>query len=224
MTMEKIYILDLGRMGYREAWDLQKAVHQKRVDDKIPDTLILVEHDPVVTMGKSGKDQNLLLPVEQLKARGVDFFNIERGGDVTYHGPGQLVGYPIFNIRQGLAGIKPFIGRIEDAIVLTLGEFGVNARKKEKMIGVWTDAGKICSIGVAVQRWVSFHGFALNVSTDLNFFNFIVPCGLAGVKMTSVKDILKKEIGLDEVKISIRKSFGALFGKESEVACLKAII
>jgi lipoate-protein ligase B len=222
--MDKLYILDLGRMGYRKAWDLQKAVHQKRVDDKIPDTLILVEHDPVVTMGKSGKEKNLLIPRQLLKDKGVDFFNIERGGDVTYHGPGQLVGYPIFNIRKGLAGIKPFISRIEDAIVLTLKDFGIPAQKKEKLIGVWTETGKICSIGVAVQRWVSFHGFALNVNTDLNFFNFIVPCGLAGVKMTSMKEILKKEIGLEEVKNGIRKRFGVLFGKDIEATCLNAII
>jgi lipoate-protein ligase B len=222
--MEKLFILDLGRMGYREAWDLQKAIHQKRVEDRIPDTLILVEHDPVVTMGKSGKEKNLLLSVKMLKDKGVDFFNIERGGDVTYHGPGQLVGYPIFNIRKGLAGIKPFIGRIEDAIILTLKDFGVAAYKREKMIGVWTDAGKICSIGVAVQRWVSFHGFALNLSTDLNFFNLIVPCGLPGVKMTSLKEILKRGIALDEVKNGIRKHFGALFGKEIEETCLNKII
>jgi len=222
--MDKLFILDLGRMGYREAWDLQKAIHQKRVEDKIPDTLILVEHDPVVTMGKSGKDKNLLIPVKLLKDKGIDFFNIERGGDVTYHGPGQLVGYPIFNIRKGLPGIKPFIGRIEDAIVLTLQDFGIKAEKKDKLIGVWTAPGKICSIGVAVQRWVSFHGFALNVNTDLKFFNFIVPCGLAGVKMTSMMDILKKEVGLDEVKMRIRERFGGLFGKQPETICLNAII
>lgn len=222
--MEKLYILDLGRMGYQKAWDLQKAVHQKRVEDRIPDTLILVEHEPVVTMGRSGKEKNLLLPVKTLKDKGVEFFNIERGGDVTYHGPGQLVGYPIFNIRRGLAGIKPFIARIEDAIVSTLKDFGVTAYRREKMIGVWTDAGKICSIGVAVQRWVSFHGFALNVNTDLSFFNFIVPCGLAGVKMTSVQDILKKDTGLDEIKSRVRERFGAVFGKEIEEICLSAII
>jgi len=221
---DKLYILDLGRMGYRKAWDLQKAIHQKRVDDKIPDTLILVEHDPVVTMGKSGKEKNLLIPLQMLKDKGVDFFNIERGGDVTYHGPGQLVGYPIFNIRKGLAGIKPFISRIEDAIVLTLKDFGIPAQKKEKLIGVWTETGKICSIGVAVQRWVSFHGFALNVNTDLNFFNFIVPCGLAGVNMTSMKEILKKETGLEEVKNGIQKRFGVIFGKDIETTCLNAII
>jgi lipoate-protein ligase B len=222
--MDKIFLLDLGRMGYRAAWDLQKVIHQKRVEDKIPDTLILVEHDPVVTMGKSGKENNLLLPVKLLKDKGVEFFNIERGGDVTYHGPGQLVGYPIFNVRKGLAGIKPFIGRIEEAIVLTLKNFGITAYKKEKLIGVWTDAGKICSIGVAVQRWVSFHGFALNVNTDLNFFNYIVPCGLAGVKMTSMKEILNNEVGLDEVKNLVRLRFGVPFGKEIEATCLNAII
>lgn len=222
--MDELYILDLGRRAYQETWDLQKAVHRKRVEDRIPDTLILVEHDPVITMGKSGKDKNLLVPVKLLKDKGVDFFNIERGGDMTYHGPGQLVGYPIFNIRRGLAGIKPFIGLVEEAVVRTLRDFGIKAGKKEKLIGVWTEEGKICSIGVAVQRWISFHGFALNVNTDLKFFDFIVPCGLAGVTMTSMKNILGKETGLGEVKSRISDHFGQLLGKSPIPVCLSAII
>jgi len=222
--MDELYILDLGRKAYKETWDLQKAVHRKRVEDRIPDTLILVEHDPVVTMGKSGKDKNLLVPVKSLKDKGIDFFNIERGGDITYHGPGQLVGYPIFNIRRGLAGIKPFIGLVEEAVVRTLRDFGIKAGKKEKLIGVWTEGGKICSIGVAVQHWVSFHGFALNVNTDLKFFDFIVPCGLASVKMTSMKNILGKDTGLEDVKNRISDHFSQLLGKNPVPVCLSAIL
>lgn len=218
MDMDELRIIDLGRRGYQETWDLQKSLHQQRADKQIPDTLILVEHDPVMTMGKSGQDKNLLIPVKLLNEKGIQFFNIERGGDVTFHGPGQVVGYPIFNIRQGLTGIKPFIERIEDAIILVLGDFGIKADKREKLIGLWTRPGKICSIGVAVKRWVSFHGFALNVNTDLRYFNYINPCGLPGVKMTSMQEILGHEVGLAQVKDRILVHFGALFNKKVTVS------
>jgi lipoate-protein ligase B len=214
MDTDELRIIDLGRRGYQETWDLQKSLHQQRVDGQIPDTLILVEHDPVMTMGKSGHDKNLLIPVKLLNEKGIQFFNIERGGDITYHGPGQVVGYPIFNIRQGLTGIKPFIERIEDAIIMVLGDFGIKAAKRDKLIGVWTSQGKVCSIGVAVKRWVSFHGFALNVNTDLQYFNYINPCGLPGVKMTSIQEILGRELGLDQVKDRIRVHFGLGFNKK----------
>jgi lipoyl(octanoyl) transferase len=222
--MSKLNILDLEKKDYKEVWDLQKTIHQKRIDNEIDDTLLLVEHNPVITMGKSGKEDNLLTPFQLLKENGIDFYRIERGGDVTYHGPGQLVGYPIFNIKKGLIGIKPFIEKIEDVIIATLKEFGINGTKKEKMIGVWTDAGKICSIGIAVKRWVSFHGFAFNVNTNLQHFDYIVPCGLRDVTMTSMQKILSNTVSLDKLKESIVKNFGVLFNKEVKQRCLKEII
>jgi lipoate-protein ligase B len=218
-----VQILDLGNRDYKEAWELQKTIHSKRAGRRIPNTLILVEHNPVITMGKSGQQDNVLFPVEFLKERGVDFYHIERGGDATYHGPGQLVGYPIFNVRDGLAGIKPFIAAVENAIVATLADFNIEGQKKERMIGVWTGKGKICSIGIAVQKWVSFHGFALNVNTDLSYFDLIVPCGLKNVEMTSMEQILGKEVSMDDVKKSIAKSFGRIFEQDVTKVCLEEI-
>ncbi|MEO0205184.1 MAG: lipoyl(octanoyl) transferase LipB [candidate division WOR-3 bacterium] len=208
-------VLDLGRKSYKEVWDIQKDIHQKRVNNEIPDTLILVEHDPVVTLGKSGNKGNIKIPIQLLEEKGIDFFQIERGGDVTFHGPGQIVGYPIFNIKQGLAGIKPFIEKLEDVIIETLKDFDIGAQKREKMIGVWVEEKKICSIGIAVKRWVSFHGFALNVNTDLRYFDLINPCGFKDVKMTSMQEILKRQIGMEEVKIAIIRTFIRIFQKNS---------
>ncbi len=219
-----MHVLDLGNKDYKEVWEIQKTIHEKRVKEESPNTLILVEHNPVITMGRSGQQSNVLFPVELLKEKGVDFYHIERGGDATYHGPGQLVGYPIFNVRDGLAGIKPFIAGIETAIISTLQHFGIEAYIKEKMIGVWTESGKICSIGVAVKKWVSFHGFALNVNTDMSYFDLIVPCGLKNVEMTSMQRILGKAIPMSAVKRSIVRSFGDVFEQEIKNVCLKEII
>lgn len=217
-------ILDLDRKDYKETWDLQRTIHEKRVNNRVPNTLILVEHNPVITMGKSGQQDNVLFPVHFLREKGVDFYHIERGGDATFHGPGQLVGYPIFNVRDGLAGIKPFISKIEESIIATLVDFGIKAEKREKMIGVWTEKGKICSVGVAVKRWVSFHGFALNVNTDLAYFDLIVPCGLKNVEMTSMQQILGREISMDEVKKSIIIKFGKVFNQDISKTCSEEII
>lgn len=220
----KLNVIDLGQKDYKEVWDLQKIIHQKRVEKEITDTLLLVEHNPVITMGKSGKQNNLLIPFKLLEEKGIAYYQIERGGDVTYHGLGQVVGYPIINIKEGFIGIRPFIERLENVIIATLARFGIKGEKKGKMIGVWTETGKICSIGVAVKRWVSFHGFAFNVNTNLKHFDLIVPCGLKNVTMTSMQKILNKEISLDRVKESIIKNFGVIFKKKLEERCLKEII
>ncbi|MEO0094544.1 MAG: lipoyl(octanoyl) transferase LipB [candidate division WOR-3 bacterium] len=210
--MCNLKVLDFGTRDYKEVWDIQKDLHTKRLGNEIPDTLILVEHNPVVTLGKSGKSENIKIPIQLLKEKGIDFYHIERGGDVTFHGPGQLVGYPIFNIKKGLAGIKPFIEKIEESIIATLEEFGIHAEKKEKMIGVWVKEKKICSIGIAVKRWVSFHGFALNVNTDLKYFDLINPCGFRDIKMTTMQEVLQRSIIMDEVKEVLVKKFIEIFG------------
>lgn len=217
-------ILDLGHRDYKEVWELQKIIHQKRVDGIIANTLLLVEHNPVITMGKSGNENNLLIPFNVLKEEGISYYHIERGGDVTYHGPGQLVGYPIFNVRDGLAGIHPFIERIEDTIIATISEFGIKGEKREKLIGVWANGGKLCSIGIAVKRWVSFHGFALNVNTDLNYFDLMIPCGLKNIKMTSMQKILNRKVPMEDVKKIAIKNFGILFQKGIKKRCLEEII
>ncbi len=208
---ESINVIDLGKRGYKEVWDIQKNLHQQRVKNEIPDTLILVEHNPVVTIGKSGKDTNIKVPIDFLRQRGIDFYRIERGGDVTFHGPGQLVGYLIFDIKKGLAGIKPFIGKIEDAIIKTLVQFSIDAFKREKMIGVWTGNGKICSIGVAVKNWVSFHGFALNVNPDMEYWQGIIGCGLVGYPVTSLAELLGAPPAMAAVQQAVIRAFGLVY-------------
>ncbi len=216
-------VVDLGIKDYKLVWDMQKVIHEKRMRNETDDTLLLVEHEPVITMGRSGNAQHLLLSQEELRKRGVAYYEIERGGDITFHGPGQLVGYPILNIKHGLAGIRPYIERLEEVIIAVLADFGIPATTEDKMIGVWTESGKICSIGVAVKRWVSFHGFALNVNTDLSFFDLIVPCGIKNVTMTSMQEILRTRTEMSDVKEKVKVHFSALFDKVIEERCLEEI-
>jgi lipoate-protein ligase B len=219
-----VNVINLGTQDYKAVWDIQKTIHQKRVSNQTNDTLLLVEHEHVLTMGKSGRFENLLLPLEKLKAKGVSCYQIERGGDITYHGPGQLVGYPIMNVKNGLAGIRPYIERLEEVIIRVLKDFGIKGQHRSKMVGVWTDVGKICSIGIAVRRWVSFHGFALNVNTDLSFFNLINPCGMPLVTMTSMQRILGKALPITDVKEHLVYHFGNIFERSMEPMCLEKIV
>jgi lipoate-protein ligase B len=216
--------VDLGDKDYQTVWDLQKTLHEKRVKGTLTNTVLLVEHGHVITMGKSGKAKNVLVSRKMLERKGIAYYEIERGGDVTYHGPGQLVGYPIFNIKEGLVGIKPYIEKLQNVIIDGLAEFGIKGETKEKMIGIWACGGKICSIGVAVKRWVTFHGFALNVNTDLTYFDLVVPCGLNNIKMISMQKILNKLVSMDLVKNAVKKSFGRIFKQEVEDRCLSDII
>lgn len=217
-------IIDLDRRDYKEVWDIQKAIHHKRVNGDIPDTLLLVEHDHVITMGKSGKDKNVLVPMKLLAEKGVAYYEIERGGDVTYHGPGQVVGYPIFNIKDHLIGIKPFVRKLETAVIRALAQFDIEGFIREKMIGVWTRQGKICSIGVAVKRWVSFHGFALNVNTDLTYFDLINPCGMHDVNMTSMQQILHREIDMRALREHVVEAFKQVFNRDAVIKCIDEIM
>lgn len=206
-----IQLLDLGFKPYRETWELQKELLEKRINDEIPDTLILVEHDPVYTLGKNRDWNNLLFPQHFLEEKGFSFYHIERGGDITYHGPGQLVGYPIFKINSALAGVKSFVNKIEEALILTLKEYGIKAFRHPEYTGVFTDSGKIVSIGVAFKKWVSFHGFALNVNNDLTPFTYIIPCGISTIPMTSMKKILGKEVDFEELKRVVYEKFREVF-------------
>lgn len=208
--MRSVNLLDFGLCDYEKAWEIQKELHQKRVNGEVEDTFIFVEHPHVYTLGKKGKEENFKVNIEFLKSKGIPVYRIERGGDVTYHGPGQIVGYLIFNLKEKLAGIKKFVEKIEDAVILTLKEYGINAFKNHRMIGVWVGDEKICAVGIAVKRWVSFHGFALNVNTELEYFDYIFPCGLKkGV--TSMHKILKRKIEIEGVKKNIIKSFERVF-------------
>jgi lipoate-protein ligase B len=180
-------LLSLGQTGYARALELQRGLVRLRANDDIPDVLVLLEHPPVITMGKSAKATNLLLSEPELARRGIELFRVERGGDVTYHGPGQLVGYPVFHLKQGLIGVRPYVEKVEAALIHALARLGVAAAVRPGHIGVWVGDRKIASIGVAVSKWVTFHGFALNVTTDLSAFTLMNPCGMPDVVMTSVE-------------------------------------
>ena len=180
-------LLSLGRVEYGRALELQRELWRLRVEDKIPDTLVLLEHEPVITLGRSAKASNLLIGETELARRGVALHRVERGGDVTFHGPGQLVGYPVFKLQTGIAGVRWFVERLEAALVTALAALGVKAGLRPGHIGVWCEERKIASIGIAVKRRVTFHGFALNVAVDLAFFRLMNPCGMPDVVMTSVR-------------------------------------
>lgn len=180
-------VCDLGRMAYAEAWALQRAVSTARIDRRLPeDVLLLVEHPPVVTLGRSTKEGNLLASPELLLARGVELFEVERGGDVTFHGPGQLVGYPIFDLTGIKQDLHWYLRQVEELMIRAIAKFGLEGSRVAGKTGVWVGEKKIASIGVHARQWVTWHGFALNVTTDLSYFDLMVPCGIADVTMTSV--------------------------------------
>jgi lipoate-protein ligase B len=181
-------VIGLGRMAYGEALTLQRTLAHARIAKTIPrDLLLLVEHPPVITLGRGFKAENLPTPKEFLEARHVEVHEIERGGDVTYHGPGQLVGYPIIDLTEHKQDLHWYLRQIEAALIHTLDAFGLVGERDPRFTGVWTGGRKIASIGIHVKQWVTWHGFALNVTTDLSYFDLIVPCGIQGVVMTSLQ-------------------------------------
>ncbi|MEO0117060.1 MAG: lipoyl(octanoyl) transferase LipB [candidate division WOR-3 bacterium] len=193
-------IIDLGVCEYKLAEDFQKEIHWQRVRDEIPDTLIFVIHPPVITLGKNGKMENLLVSVEKLQAMGISFYRTERGGDITYHGFGQLLIYPIFFLKEGMAGIRRFINYWEGVIIRTLKIFGIAATADERNIGIYVQGKKIASFGFALKEKVTYHGIALNVLNDLKPFSFIHPCGKKNLPMTAMENILGKRVEMNEVK------------------------
>ncbi len=206
------WLLDLrsGPVPYADAWALQRDVLRARQAGAIPDVLILLEHSPVVTLGRSGKAQNLLVSPDLLRARGIDLFEVERGGDVTYHGPGQLVGYPILDLRALDEDVVRYMRSLEESIISTLAVFGIAGGRERGYPGVWVDGAKVAAAGVAVKRRVTMHGFALNVTTDLSAFDLINPCGL-GRPVTSMTKILGRAVGIDEVRSVYAEQFTEVF-------------
>jgi lipoyl(octanoyl) transferase len=183
----RLVVHDLGQRGYAEVLELQRRLCRQRIaGESDEDVLLLVEHDPVVTLGRGTRAESLPLPRAELERRGVEVFEVERGGDVTFHGPGQLVGYPVVDLRQHREDLHWYLRRLEAGLISALGRLGVEAGPNPGLTGVWTGGRKIASIGIHVKQWVTFHGFALNVSTDLSYFDLIVPCGIRNVIMTSV--------------------------------------
>lgn len=215
-------------MDYKECWDYQERLFKSIVDQKISNRrnetdhptdnhFLFVEHPHVYTLGKSGDISNLLLNEEQLKSKGASFYKINRGGDITYHGPGQIVGYPILDLENFFTDIHKYLRLLEDMIILTLDEYGITATRSKGETGVWLDvdtpfARKICAMGVRASRWVTMHGFALNVNSDLGYFDNIIPCGIRGKAVTSLNVELGKErVDPSEVKEKLLKHFAHLF-------------
>ena len=188
MTGAMLNVVDLGHRGYHDALALQRDLRLARIDGTLTsDTLLLVEHDPVYTLGRGTVASSLPVPVEQLRARGADVVEIERGGDVTWHGPGQLVGYPIMHLSWHREDLHWYLRQVEEALIRGVAPFGIQGERNVGYTGVWTQGRKLASIGVHARDWVTWHGFALNVTTDLSYFYLMVPCGIAEVTMTSIQ-------------------------------------
>ena len=225
---KSIQFQDLGLKDYKETWDLQEEIVKKTVAIKVrnrrenaglstPNHFLFVSHAHVYTLGKSGDLSNLLLNEEQLKKKGANFYKINRGGDITYHGPGQIVGYPILDLENFFTDIHKYLRLLEETIILTLADYGLEASRSQGETGVWLDVGtpfarKICALGVRASRWVTMHGFALNVNTDLGYYDHIIPCGIRGKSVTSLRVELKRnQVHENEVKEKLFKHFLNLF-------------
>ncbi len=213
MSARRLLVVDLGMLAFSDALDLQRAVSAARITGAVPDdVLLLVEHPPVVTLGRSTKGDNLAIPDALLAARGVERFDIERGGDATFHGPGQLVGYPIMDLKQHTQDLHWYLRQVEAALIVALDTVGLAAGRVPTYTGVWIDDRKIASIGVHARDWVTRHGFALNVHTDLSYFDLFTPCGIADVVMTSTA----RELGSDApnlatMQAAVTTAFAATF-------------
>ena len=224
---QKVNLIDKGLIDYKECWDFQEGLFKKTVDRKIElrdgktkekteDHLIFCQHPHVYTLGKSGKQENLLIAEQLLNEIKAEYYKINRGGDITYHGPGQIVMYPIFDLDHFFTDIHKYMRYLEEAVILTLGEFGIKGGRVDGATGVWLDIGtpkerKICAMGVKSSRWVTMHGIALNVNTDLSYFNHIVPCGIVDKSVTSMENELGREVDMKEVQNALQENMANLF-------------
>ncbi|MFV8281163.1 lipoyl(octanoyl) transferase LipB [Christiangramia marina] len=228
---KEVEVRNLGSRDYKETWDYQEQLFKETLDQKIRNRrqneniatrnyLLLVEHPHVYTLGKSGDHTNLLLSEEQLEKKNASFYKINRGGDITYHGPGQIVGYPILDLDNFFTDIHKYLRLLEETVILTLAEYGIKSERSPGETGVWLDVGtpfarKICAMGVRASRWVTMHGFALNVNADLGYFDHIIPCGIKDKAVTSLNvELGQKEVDMAEVQQKLMKHFSQLFEAE----------
>ena len=238
MDKQKVIFKDLGIIEYKAAWDYQETLLNENVQIKTalrnaaasPDSsltttnhFLLCEHPPVYTLGKSGKKENVLMSDDELVAHDIAFFNTNRGGDITFHGPQQIVGYPILDLEKYYTDIGKYLRNLEEMVIVTLAEYGIQGGRSKGETGVWIDADKpgkerkVCAIGVRCSRWITMHGFALNVNTNLNYFNHIIPCGIQNKQVTSMQKELGYLVDYNEVKEKIKRNFEKIF--ESEMIC-----
>lgn len=242
MNKQSVIFEDLGIINYKSAWDYQEILVKKNLDIKselrkaeangtpirnlqtaIPDTtnyLLFCEHLPVYTLGKSGHMENVLLSEDQMEEKEIEFFRTNRGGDITFHGLQQVVGYPILDLEKFYTDIGKYLRSLEEVIILTIAEYGIKGERSKGETGVWIDAGilgrerKICAMGIRCSRWITMHGFALNVNTDLSYFNNIIPCGIINKQVTSIKKELGRRVDFEEIKEKIKRNFAQVFGVE----------
>jgi lipoyl(octanoyl) transferase len=212
-SLRKWDLVEIPALDYREAWELQLAlVEAKAGGGAVPDVLILLEHPSVFTLGRRGSRDHLMVPEGFLRQRGIPIFHVERGGDITYHGPGQLVGYPVVDLRANGWKVVDFVGALEEILIRTVRGWEVQAQRNPVNRGIWVGPAKLASLGIAVRRGISFHGFALNVNTRLEPFQWINPCGLTGVTMTSMEQLLGKELPMEDVREAVKQHVQIVFG------------
>jgi len=221
----KIFFKDLGLRSYKEVWDLQEVLLKQNVDRKVKEEtrsltnhhLLFVEHPPVYTLGKSGKIEHILINEAEMKEKEIEFFHINRGGDITFHGPGQLVGYPILDLDKFKTDLGWYLRSLEEVFIATMAEYGLKGDRSPGETGVWIDPDKkgkerkICAFGIKCSRWITMHGFAFNVNTDLRYFNYIVPCGIENKQVTSLEKELGRKLDMQEVKDKVKRNFELVF-------------
>ncbi len=219
--MPKVWLVNLGTVPYADALALQHRIVDARKRGALNDTLLLLEHPSVFTLGRNASDANILVSREYLQQQGIDVFRVERGGDVTYHGPGQLVGYPILDLHNFRLDVGWFVRSMEEMLVRVLGDFGIRGKRIEKLVGVWVDQdspvspdAKIVQIGARIEQWVTYHGFALNVDPNLAHFDLIVPCGISDKAVTSIARVLNRPVDPRAVRERVAARFGEVFGAE----------
>ena len=210
--------VDLGRRGFLETWELQRRLVERRQRGEIGDVLLFVEHPPTYTLGRSGKREHLLVSADTLAALDAEFVETDRGGDITFHGPGQVVGYPILDLRRWVQDVHAYLRALEEVLIRALAPFGIEAARETGYTGVWHREGKMGAIGVRISRWVTSHGFALNVTTDLDYFRRIVPCGIVGRGVSSMASVLEAPVSADRVRDELSTSFGSVFARTMKPA------
>ena len=214
--MRPLHVRRLGRVEYQDGLAAQKMLVEARAQGRVPDTMLLLEHPRVITLGRGAREQNLLLGREALCAKGYEVYDTDRGGDVTYHGPGQIVGYPILDLKPDRKDVRRYVASVEEVMIRAARAYGISAERSGGRVGIWTAAGKLGAIGVHISRWITSHGFAFNVSTDLRDFAAIVPCGIAGASVASLQSLLGKAPALPEVEEQLMRAAGEVW--ESEIA------
>jgi lipoyl(octanoyl) transferase len=221
---KKVLIADLGTIAYQEAWDLQHRIHEAKQAGLSSDVLLLLEHPHVFTLGKNAKKENLLISETALREQGIDCISIERGGDVTYHGPGQLIGYPIFFLEALKLKVVDFVTRLEEVMIRVLASYGLSGERSSLNRGVWVKEAKLGFVGIALRRGITLHGFALNVAPKLSYYNMIYSCGLKGVEIVSLSSLLRRSISMEEVIKKTIDCFESVFDLKAEPISLTDLL